>query len=251
MQIITRLDAGLAAPRKLIPSAPRQRSRLFLHHSVTATSADPLPDWRGVQKAGFDRGFADISYTWGVHATGVALEGRNASVEGAHTEGFNKTAHAIVLVGNYHITKPPDLMVATVREFRALLVAQGFLTANHVFSMHRDVKATACPGRYVAADWPAYQKPWLAPTPGRSPVAVHQYLASLVAPNGGTWHLQDDGGIITDTDGLDAPEAPFYGSAAGGLGDARVKGILPHGAGYKIVVQHPDEKVSYFHFPAG
>jgi hypothetical protein len=83
-------------------------------------------------------------------------------------------------------------------------------------------------------------------------VTVHNYLSSLVAPNGGTWHLQADGGVITDTDGLNGPEAPFYGSVpgAGGAGDARVRGILPHGQGYKVVVQHPDESISYFHFPA-
>lgn len=90
------------------------------------------------------------------------------------------------------------------------------------------------------------------PQPPRRNAVVHQYLQSLVAPNGGTWHLQADGGIITDTDGLDGPMAPFYGSVpgAGGAGDARVRGILPHGQGYKVVVQHPDESVSYFHFPA-
>ena len=88
--------------------------------------------------------------------------------------------------------------------------------------------------------------------PAPRKVIVHNYLASLVAPNGGTWHLQADGGIITDTDGLNGPESPFYGSVpeAGGAGDARVRGILPHGQGYKVVVQHPaDESISYFHFP--
>ena len=81
---------------------------------------------------------------------------------------------------------------------------------------------------------------------------VRNYLASLVAPNGGTWHLATDGGIVTDSDGAGGPEAPYYGSVpgSGGAGTARVRGILPHGGGYKIVVSHPDETVSFFHYPA-
>lgn len=81
-------------------------------------------------------------------------------------------------------------------------------------------------------------------------IVVHQYVASLVAPNGGVWHLQADGGIITDTDRNGGPEAPFFGSASGALGTTRVKGLLPYKGGYAVVVQHPDEAVSYFHFPA-
>lgn len=81
---------------------------------------------------------------------------------------------------------------------------------------------------------------------------VHLYVDSLVAPNGGTWHLQADGGIITDTDGVDGPKAPYYGSVpgSGGLGAAKAKKLLPHGQGYKVVVSHQDESISYFHFPA-
>lgn len=104
-------------------------------------------------------------------------------------------------------------------------------------------------------DWhyepdPGWQPPTPPPPAGRS-IMVRNYLASLVAPNGGTWHLAADGGIVTDTDGAGSPEAPFYGSVpeVGGAGQARVRGILPHGAGYKVVVTHPDETVSYFHFP--
>lgn len=91
-----------------------------------------------------------------------------------------------------------------------------------------------------------------APVPPGGKVMVRNYIGSLVAPNGGTWHLQADGGVISDSDGLDGPVAPFYGSVpgAGGAGDARVRALLPHGAGYKVVVQHPDESITYFHFPA-
>ena len=81
---------------------------------------------------------------------------------------------------------------------------------------------------------------------------VPNYIASLVAPNGGTWHLAADGGIFCDTDGESSDVAPFYGSVpgSGGAGTSRVRGILPYKGGYRIVVQHPDQTVSYFHYPA-
>ena len=90
------------------------------------------------------------------------------------------------------------------------------------------------------------------PTPNPGGVMVRNYLASLVAPNGGTWHLATDGGIVTDSDGAGGPEAPYYGSVpgSGGAGVARVRGILPYKGGYAIVVTHPDETLSYFHFAA-
>lgn len=94
----------------------------------------------------------------------------------------------------------------------------------------------------------------IAPPPPVTPerrVVVPNYIASLVAPNGGTWHLAADGGIFTDTDGDGGDMAPFYGSipSVGGT-TLRVKGILPHKGGYKIVVQHPDDAISFYHFPA-
>lgn len=97
--------------------------------------------------------------------------------------------------------------------------------------------------------------PTPAPTPPPTPpggVMVRNYISSLVAPNGGVWHLQADGGIVTDSDGDGGPEAPFYGSApgSGGIGAGKVKGLLPHKGGYKIVLQFPDDRVSYFHYGA-
>ncbi len=96
--------------------------------------------------------------------------------------------------------------------------------------------------------------PWfsMAPAQGRKLIVVSNYVASLVAPNGGTWHLSRDGGITTDTDGEDGPEAPYLGSVpgSGGLGRAVVRGLLPHKGGYKITVQHPDDSISFFHYGA-
>ena len=128
----------------------------------------------------------------------------------------------------------------------ALLAAKGWrrYTGENPHIKHAHVSITWA-ARGDTSPW------WTQPAP-RKAVVVNGYVDSLVAPNGGTWHLAADGGIFTDNDGLDGPQAPFYGSVpgVGGLGDTVAKRLLPHRTGYKVVVQHPDGKVSYFHFPA-
>lgn len=89
--------------------------------------------------------------------------------------------------------------------------------------------------------------------PGR-PTVVHSHVRTLVAPNGGWWHLQADGGIITASDGNGGPEALFYGSVPG------VPGGMPAGSvavdlvayrgGYCVIVRHAGDIVTGYHFPA-
>lgn len=121
-----------------------------------------------------------------------------------------------------------------------------------------DPKRRSDPG-FDAAMWDLFFEfvaatpaPAPAPTPVRFSV-VRSYVASLVAPNGGTWHVQADGGIITDDDDAGGPTAPFYGSVPGVGGlpvGVVVKGLLPYLGGYRVLVQHPDGKMTSYHFPA-
>lgn len=184
MRIVTRTEAGLAVPRKAIPPGPSTRRRLFLHHSVTPLSSDPLDDWRKVQAAAFGRGFADISYTWGIHLPSrCVLAGRSPHVVGAHTEGFNDTAHAIVLIGNYENDSPMNLDV--IGELRAELVRAGWLTSDHIFQPHRTVQQTACPGSKIVARWAditTNQGDDMTPDQAQKLEEVHAMLSALLTP---------------------------------------------------------------------
>lgn len=143
MGTITRVDSGLGPHRAGVIAIPV--SRLFLHHTVT-------PFWTGVQAArnlqaiARSRGFLDISYSWLADRQGNEIEGRGWAREGAHTAGFNTTAHALSLIGNLESSVVPDGMirgaVRIVRRHRA--VGPGRITHGH-----RDVAQTACPGRHA------------------------------------------------------------------------------------------------------
>lgn len=106
--------------------------------------------------------------------------------------------------------------------------------------------------------------PWLRPLLSsrhrpaeRNVVVVRNHVRSLVAPNGGTWHLQADGGIITDTDGAEGPPADYHGSVPGLVAEGRASqpagaavDLLPFGGGYRVLWQHMDGAVTNYHFPA-
>jgi hypothetical protein len=91
-----------------------------------------------------------------------------------------------------------------------------------------------------------------APVPPKG-VKVANHVKSLTAPNGGVWHLQADGGIVTDHLYDGGQDAPFYGSVpgAGGLpAGMNAVDLVPDRGGYAVVATHPDGTVSYYNFPA-
>lgn len=177
MRIVTRADAGLKETQAIanldIMAKPAQE--VFLHHTVTPVTADPLADWRTVQNVAFGRGFVDISYSFGAHPMlpEAVLEGRGLR-EGAHTEGHNSRAFGIVLVGNFEVTEVPDHVVDSVRWIVWHLKDQGLLVPSAEIDPHRDVYATACPGKYAMGRLDQFRTPWaeVGPRPPMPPVVV-------------------------------------------------------------------------------
>lgn len=145
MAVVTRDEWGAGPHRAGKITLPV--TRLFLHHTVT-------PEWTGadaarrLQDIARGRGFADISYSWLVDVDGNEIEGRGWGRQGAHTQGYNSTAHAICLIGNFDRDQVPAAMIRgaanLVRKHRSR--GPGRITHGH-----RDVGQTACPGRHAYA----------------------------------------------------------------------------------------------------
>lgn len=117
-------------------------SRLFLHHTVTAELTGAVAA-QTLQRIALQRGFDDISYSWLVDVKGNKIEGRGWGRQGAHTKGFNSTAHAISLVGNFQNRVPTDAMINGVAE---LVREHASIGPDQITHGHRDVSQTACPG---------------------------------------------------------------------------------------------------------
>jgi hypothetical protein len=135
------------------PLGPKMTSSkgLWLHHSVTKASKNPVTDAKVIANIGISR-FGRMSYSFVVHPDGTILEGQNGHV-GAHTKGQNSTTQAVCAVGNYETDKPTPEMLAAIR---ILIGKYGPLLGGH-----RDAPgaATACPGRNLYAAIPSLKLP--------------------------------------------------------------------------------------------
>jgi hypothetical protein len=147
MAVIRRADWNAGSHKS--PRIGRPVRRVFLHHTVT-------PEWTGVDAArrlnriALDRGFAEISYSWLIDVAGNQIEGRGWGYQGAHTAGYNTTAHGISLVGNFQADRVPERMVQALAQLVRRHGAQNW-GPGRITNVHREVAQTTCPGRYGVA----------------------------------------------------------------------------------------------------
>ena len=144
---LIRRDAWGAKPPRGKPIAISTPVRdLFLHHSA---GPDGGPSTiRSIQRFHQEtRGWADIAYTWLYSPRDrVFYEGRGPGVAGAHTRNHNRTAHAVCVLGNYEVTVPPRHVIADLAEWANW---HGGVWGPNLYRPHRDVSATACPGKHL------------------------------------------------------------------------------------------------------
>lgn len=149
MRVITRAEWGATAPQG--PPMTLPVGELWLHHSVTPLTDDPIKDMKAIEKVGVQR-FGRFSYSWAYHAKArVLLEGAGNTI-GAHTAGRNSTSLGLVLIGNFDELDLSDDNVADIRWAIAWLISGNRLRpGTYPTGGHRDLKSTACPGGHAYA----------------------------------------------------------------------------------------------------
>jgi hypothetical protein len=148
MDLIRRDAWGAAPPRGKPVPIPTPVRNLFLHHSA---SPDGGPETvRAIQRFHQEtRGWADIAYTWLYSPRDrVFYEGRGPGVAGAHTRNHNKSSHAVCVLGNYEVTKPPSHVIEDLAGWARW---HGTSYGPNRYLGHQDVAATLCPGKYLYA----------------------------------------------------------------------------------------------------
>lgn len=140
---------------------------VFLHHSVSVQLPDTeqikeLPakgltlrarereQMRVLERIGQSRFGHGISYNVVIFPSGRAYRGVSFNRRGAHTDGRNSIVRSICFAGNYETHKPTEKQLRRA----AAIIRRGRgkrWTKTAPISMHRDIKATACPGKHVAA----------------------------------------------------------------------------------------------------
>lgn len=156
MEIISRTRWGARHPNgfrdRRLPA-----TQAWLHHSVTI-APDVVPPFdddyaaiRAIEAVGQQRFGGGISYTRLITPAGLIFEGHGIGREGSHTAGRNSIAVGYCLVGNYDTARPTDAQLRAVAWCLQHDHARGWLDAPQLDGGHRDLKATACPGRHAYA----------------------------------------------------------------------------------------------------
>lgn len=121
-------------------SARRTTQRIAIHHTASDdVSAATVHGWHR------NRGWMGIGYHYLVRQAGEIERGRAEELRGIHAPAANANSIAIALAGNFELLPPAatqlDALVRLVRDIRS---RHGDLPLIG----HKDVQATACPGRF-------------------------------------------------------------------------------------------------------
>lgn len=149
MDLVRRTAWGAADPTGRPVAIASPVRHLFLHHSATPDGGPSVV--RAIQQFHQrNRGWADIAYTW-LYSPGdrVFYEGRGPGISGAHTAGYNKTGHAVCVLGNYETEQLPHHAIQDLAGWAEWHRLAGWGPAS--YTPHRKVGQTACPGRNLMA----------------------------------------------------------------------------------------------------
>jgi hypothetical protein len=149
VRIIPRAEWGARHDNGAGP-APLPAGEVWLHHSVTA-AANGTAIIRDIEAVGETRFGTGISYTWLVTPNGSIYEGHSPNRLGTHTGGRNSIARAICWVGNYDVAMPTVPQVQATAWLLQEAHRRGWIRVARLNGGHRDLKATACPGKHAYA----------------------------------------------------------------------------------------------------
>jgi hypothetical protein len=161
MRILTRREWGASVS----PGYARGEgiSEVWMHHSVTIADDDysfegvndVVKDMKEIERIGKSR-FGVFPYSFCIHPSGVVGEGAGWDHKGAHTQNHNTVGLGICYIGNYDANPLPVGMRAAAIELIDYGYSIGKLPQKLEFPTggHRDLKATACPGRHAYGEIP-------------------------------------------------------------------------------------------------
>lgn len=110
-----------------------------------------------------DQGWNDIAYNFLVDRNGVVYEGRGGHVMGGATKGRNATSQSICWLGNYESVRPTNEQIEATRWLLEHGADKRWWSRPLLSGGHRDVVATACPGRYAYLAIDEINEPGSAP----------------------------------------------------------------------------------------
>lgn len=120
---------------------------IVIHHTASGdmSAAD-------IHREHIALGWSGIGYHYLVHPSGEIERGRPRQMIGSHAEGENWHTIGIALTGNFENEQPTAAQIEAVSNLLSDLCSIYSLTPTRDTVVgHRDVNATACPGRNLYA----------------------------------------------------------------------------------------------------
>ncbi len=113
----------------------------YWHHTASAEGTT----WDQIAKVHIQRGWAGIGYHIGIDEEGTVAILNPLNRRTNHTAGRNTKGIGVVLLGNYEEHELSEAMKKSIGRVRMYLDLIDITKEL----LHRDVKATACPGKYA------------------------------------------------------------------------------------------------------
>lgn len=114
---------------------------IVIHHSATNSNLSVQEIHEYHQKS---LGWAGIGYNFYITKQGKIYTGRPIDTVGAHCENYNSVSVGVCLCGNFEIEKPTEQQLNALRDLLKDLKAK---YPNAKIVGHKDLNATACPGK--------------------------------------------------------------------------------------------------------
>lgn len=115
---------------------------LIVHH--TAATRDLTVD--EIHQEHLNNGWSGIGYHFYIRKDGKIYRGRPEKNSGAHCENYNSISLGICLSGNFEVEQPTDNQLKSLTELLRYLRKK---YDNFKLVGHKDLNATACPGKYL------------------------------------------------------------------------------------------------------
>lgn len=122
--------------------------QIVIHH--TGNPVDDDLSAEQIHASHLMQGWAGIGYHYVIRKDGTVEAGRPLWASGAHVYGHNYNTVGIHLCGNFELVAPTPAQIESLAYLVGYLCDEYDITpdAAHVVG-HRDLMATACPGRWL------------------------------------------------------------------------------------------------------
>jgi len=155
----SKVELSIMKRERWAPAAPdlqrlRRASRydkITVHHSGATRNYHTVEnavihDIEGIYAGHRNRRYGDIGYHFILDYAGRVWEGRGLLYQGAHVLGRNVGNIGVMLLGNFNDQSPSAKQLASLKKLLSALRTTFSITPTRVYG-HRDIGASACPGR--------------------------------------------------------------------------------------------------------